>query len=46
MAKVFMLTEASPFMMGFVVVTKENNALVIDGGRPADMPLLKKLLTY
>jgi beta-lactamase superfamily II metal-dependent hydrolase len=44
MAKVFMLTEASPFMMGFVVVTAKNNAIVIDGGRPADMPLLKKLV--
>lgn len=44
MAKVFMLTEASPFMMGFVVVTAKNNAIVIDGGHPVDMPLLKKLV--
>ena len=29
-------------MMSFVVVTKENNAIVIDGGRHEDMPLLKQ----
>ncbi len=30
--------------MAFVIVTKENNAIVIDGGRPADMPLLKQYI--
>ena len=37
-----MLTETSEFMMSFVIITKENNAIVIDGGAPADMPLLKE----
>ena len=38
----YMLTETSRFMMSFVLVTKENNCIVIDGGRPLDMPLLKE----
>ena len=38
----YQLTETSKFMMSFVIVTKENNAIVIDGGRPEDMPLLKE----
>lgn len=37
-----MLTETSEFMMSFVIITKENNAIVIDGGRPEDIPLLKE----
>lgn len=37
----YQLTETSPFMMSFVIVTKQNNVIVIDGGRPEDMPLLK-----
>ena len=42
MAKVYMLTETSPFMMSFVIVTDKDNCIVIDGGRREDMPLLKK----
>ena len=38
----YQITETSKFMMGFVIVTRENNAIVIDGGRPEDMPLLKE----
>lgn len=38
----YQLTETSLFMMSFVIVTKQNNCIVIDGGRPEDMPLLKK----
>lgn len=38
----YQLKEVSPYMMSFVVITKENNAIVIDGGRPADMPSLKE----
>ena len=38
----YQLTETSPFMMSFVLVTKENNVIIVDGGRPADMPLLKQ----
>lgn len=36
------LTETSQYMMSFVIVTSKNNAIIIDGGRPADMPLLKQ----
>lgn len=38
----YQITETSEFMMSFVIVTKKNNAIVIDGGRPEDMPLLKE----
>ena len=38
----YMLTETSKFMMSFVIVTKNNNVIVVDGGRPLDMPLLKE----
>lgn len=30
--------------MSFVIITKKNNVVVIDGGRPEDMPLLKKYI--
>ena len=38
----YMLEETSPFMMSFVIITKNDNAIIVDGGRPEDMPLLKK----
>lgn len=37
-----MLTETSKFMMSFVIVTEKGNCIVVDGGRPLDMPLLKE----
>ncbi len=40
--ELYQLTETSPFMMGFVFITKENHAVVIDGGRTEDVPLLLK----
>lgn len=40
----YQITETSPFMMSFVIVTKNNNAIVIDGGRTEDMPLLKQYI--
>lgn len=40
----YQLTETSKFMMSFVIVTKQNNCIVIDGGRPEDMPLLKQYI--
>ena len=40
----YQITETSKFMMGFVLVTKQNNAIVVDGGRPEDMPLLKEYI--
>lgn len=45
MATLYMLTETSQFMMGFVLVTDQNNCIVIDGGRPLDMPLLKETIS-
>lgn len=38
----YQLTETSKFMMSFVLITKQNNVIVVDGGRPADIPLLKE----
>ncbi len=40
----YQLTETSKFMMSFVLITKQNNCIVIDGGRPEDMPLLKEYI--
>lgn len=40
----YQITETSQFMMAFVLVTKQNNVIVIDGGRPEDMPLLKEYI--
>lgn len=40
----YQITETSDFMMSFVIVTKNNNAIVIDGGRVEDMPLLKQYI--
>ena len=40
----YQITETSEYMMAFVIVTKQNQAIVIDGGRPEDMPLLKKYI--
>ena len=40
----YMLTETSQFMMSFVLVTEKNNVIVVDGGRPLDMPLLKEYI--
>lgn len=37
----YQLKETSQYMMSFVIVTKKNNVIVIDGGRKEDMPLLK-----
>ena len=42
MAVLYQLTETSKFMMSFVLVTDQDNAIVIDGGRSEDMPLLKE----
>ena len=40
----YQITETSKFMMAFVLVTKENNVIVVDGGREEDMPLLKQYI--
>ena len=38
----YMLKETSPYLLGLVIVTEQNNCIIIDGGRPDDMPLLKE----
>ena len=38
----YQITETSLFMMSFVIVTKNNNCIIIDGGHPEDIPLLKE----
>ena len=40
----YQITETSRYMMAFVIVTRENNVIVIDGGRPKDMPLVKQYI--
>lgn len=40
----YQLTETSPFMMSYVLKTAAGNAVVIDGGRPEDMPLLREIV--
>ena len=40
----YQLTETSEFMMSFVLVTKNDNVIIVDGGRPEDMPLLKEYI--
>ncbi len=42
MARLCMLKEISEYMMSFVIFTDADNCIVIDGGRPLDMPLLKE----
>ena len=40
----YQLAPVDRYMMGFVIITKENNAIVIDGGRAADAETLKKYI--
>ena len=40
----YQITETSKYMMAFVLVTKQNHVIVIDGGRKEDMPLLKQYI--
>lgn len=40
----YQIKETSRYMMGFVIVTREDNCIVIDGGRPEDMPSLKECI--
>ncbi len=42
--KLYILTEKSPFMMSFVYLTAGGRAVVVDGGRPEDLPQLFALI--
>ncbi len=39
-----MITEHSPFMMSFVFLTAAGRAVIVDGGRPSDMPYLFEIV--
>ena len=40
----YLQRETSAFMMSIVLITSAGNAVVIDGGRPEDLPLLRKIV--
>lgn len=40
----YQLTEHSPFMMSFVIVTGNGKLIVVDGGRESDMPYLMEFI--
>ena len=42
--KLCMITEHSPFMMSFVFLTRQGRAVVVDGGRPEDIPYLFEIV--
>ncbi len=42
MATMRMITETSEFMMSYVLTTDSGRVVIVDGGRPADVPLLKE----
>ncbi len=42
--EMYLITETSEFMMSFLFITREGNAVVVDGGRPEDMPSLFELI--
>lgn len=43
-AKLYVLTETSEFMMSYVILTEQDNAIIVDGGRPEDLPLLREIV--
>ena len=36
------IPETSAFMMSYVIHTAAGNAIVVDGGRPEDLPLMRE----
>ncbi len=40
----YQIAETSEFMMSFVIITKNDNVIVIDGGKDMDMPSLKQYI--
>ncbi len=44
MASLYLQSETSAFMMSIVLKTDAGNAVIIDGGRPEDLPLLRKIV--
>ena len=42
--KLYLLNEPSGLSMSYVIVTQQNNAIIVDGGQEPDMPLLKEIV--
>lgn len=40
--KMYVMTETSIFMMSYVFITEQGNCVIVDGGRPEDIPLLRE----
>ena len=40
--KMYVIMETSEFMMSYVIVTGAGNCIIVDGGRPEDIPLLRE----
>ena len=40
--RMVVLTETSEFMMSYVIYTREGDCILVDGGRPEDIPLLRE----
>ena len=38
----YVITETSPFMMSYVIITEQGNCVIIDGSRPEDVPFLRE----
>ena len=38
----YQLTNLSQYCMSYVIITREDNVIIVDGGRALDMPLLKQ----
>ncbi len=38
----YVITETSEFMMSYVIITDNGECIIVDGGRPEDIPLLRE----
>lgn len=41
-SKMYVITETSRYMMSYVMITDDGNCVIVDGGRPEDIPLLRE----
>ena len=44
MTELYLQTETSEFMMSIILKTSAGSAVIIDGGRPEDLPLLRRIV--
>lgn len=40
--QMYVITETSRYMMSYVIITEKDNCIIVDGGRPEDIPLLRE----